>query len=192
MTRETRRVLVVDDDRTNRMMLTYRLEINGIHTAAAENGQQALRLLRTEPFDLVLLDILMPQMDGFATLEVMKGDPALRDTPVIMISQLDEMDSVMRCLELGAEDYLPKPLNSLLLMARVDSILVRKQLGRVKEEKEDFGAQLGILIDALTAVESRTYKPATLQAVADRDDRLGECARILQRVIATTFAPGYR
>ncbi|MDH6114687.1 DNA-binding response OmpR family regulator [Kitasatospora sp. MAP12-15] len=180
MTPDTGRVLVVDDDRTNRMMLTYRLEINGIHATAAENGQQALRLMREETFHVVLLDILMPQMDGYTTLEIMKGDPALCPTPVIVISQLDEMDSVIRCLELGAEDYLPKPLNALLLMARVNGILLRSRLSRIEEDHQ---RQVARLIEAVTAAENGTFDPPSLDAVAEREDHLGELARALQRTL---------
>ncbi|WP_405844758.1 response regulator [Streptomyces platensis] len=179
MTPERGRVLVVDDDRTNRMMVTYRLEINGIQAAAAESGHQALGIMRTETFDIVLLDILMPQMDGYTTLELMKSDPALRDTPVVMISQLDDMDSVVRCLELGAEDYLPKPLNSLLLMARINGILLRK---RLTEMEEDCDNHLGVLIEALNS-ENDAFDPEPLRSIAGRDDRLGECARAVQRII---------
>ncbi|MBW5480639.1 response regulator [Streptomyces bambusae] len=181
-------MLVVDDDRTNRMMVTYRLEINGIHAVAAESGQQALGIMRTESFDVVLLDILMPQMDGYTTLELMKNDPALRDTPVVMISQLDEVDSVIRCLELGAEDYLPKPLNSLLLMARINGILLRK---RLTDMEEDYDNQLGVLIEALNTAEKDAFDPESLNPVADRNDRLGECARTLQRIIPAVSRHGH-
>lgn len=180
MTMPRGRVLVVDDDRTNRMMVTYRLEINGIHAVAAESGPQALRVMREETFHAVLLDVVMPQMDGYTTLELIKSDPALRDTPVVMISQLDDMDSVTRCLDLGAEDYLPKPVNSLLLMARINGILLRSQL---KEMEEEYHNQLGVLIDALNAAEDHVFHPQSLKSVADRNDRLGECARTIQRVI---------
>ncbi|MCC0100726.1 response regulator [Streptomyces flavotricini] len=180
MTQDRGRVLIVDDDRTNRMMVTYKLEISGVHVVAAESGQEALSIMREESFDVVLLDILMPQMDGYTTLELMKGDPALRDTPVVMISQLDEIDSVIRCLELGAEDYLPKPLNSLLLMARIKAILLGK---RLTEMQQDYDHQLGLLIEALKAARNRAFEPDSLQPIADRSDRLGECARAMQQVI---------
>ncbi|MCQ6555004.1 response regulator [Streptomyces sp. C10-9-1] len=175
---------MVDDDRTNRMMLTYRLEINGIDCAAAENGQQALSMMRTDLFSVVLLDILMPGLDGYATLEIMKNDPALRDIPVIMISQLDEMDSVMRCLDLGAEDYLPKPLNSRLLMARLDGILLRN---RLKQLEEDHQEQLDLLADSVTAAGKGLFDPASLKTVADRGDGFGELARTLISVAGKCF-----
>ncbi|MFJ3812544.1 PleD family two-component system response regulator [Streptomyces sp. NPDC090073] len=175
-------MLIVDDDRTNRMMVTYRLEINGIHAEGVESGQKALGIMRAEAFDVVLLDIVMPHMDGYTTLELIKSDPALRDTPVVMISQLDDVDSIIRCLELGAEDYLPKPLNSLLLMARIKGILLRKQLTDIEEEYDN---QLGVLIEALKTAENDAFDPESLHSIADRNDRLGECARTMQRIIPT-------
>src|SRR5215210_50949 len=91
------RVLVVDDDRVNRLLLTRSLEREGHRVSAAENGQAALRLLREDPPDVVLLDVVMPELDGVAVLERMKGDSALQHVPVIMISAIDEIASVVRC-----------------------------------------------------------------------------------------------
>ena len=123
------RLLVVDDIEDNRYTLIRRLKRQGYENIVeAENGRQALDLLRERPFDLVLLDIMMPEMDGYETLESVKSDPALRDIPVIMISAVDEMDSVVKCIELGAEDYLPKPFNRTLLRARVGASLEKKKL----------------------------------------------------------------
>jgi DNA-binding response OmpR family regulator len=183
MTGKEYRVLVVDDDRTNRMMLTYRLEISGIQAAAAENGKEALRMLRAESFDAVLLDIIMPEMDGYATLENIKNDRSLQAIPVIMISQLDEMDSVIRCLELGAEDYLPKPLNSLLLIARVNGVLLREELSRMKEYYDE---QLSLLIEAARAIEKGEASPAGLDAMAQRKDSVGELAQAFQHLLISS------
>ena len=94
----------------------------------AENGRRALEMLRAEDFDLVLLDILMPDINGYQVLEQMKSDPELRHIPVIMISALDEIDSVVRCIEIGAEDYLSKPFNPVLLRARLGASLEKKRL----------------------------------------------------------------
>src|SRR4051812_4945894 len=118
MTSEQGHILVVDDNRLNRLTLSRGLEQQGHSVSTAENGQQALEMLKARPFDVVLLDIMMPEMDGYEVLERMKGDTTLRDIPVIVISALDEMDSVVRCIEMGAEDYLPKPFNPMLLRAR--------------------------------------------------------------------------
>jgi signal transduction histidine kinase len=122
------RILVVDDNRMNRIKLSRSLELQGHEVGLAEDGQQALDMLRAEPFDLVLLDIIMPGMDGYQVLEVIKANPKLRGLPVIVISALDETDSAVRCIEMGAEDYLPKPFNPVLLRARLNASLQKKSL----------------------------------------------------------------
>jgi class 3 adenylate cyclase len=124
---EAGRLLVVDDNETNRDLLSRTLERQGHRVAAVEGGRQALERLAREPFDVMLLDIMMPDMNGFQVLERVKDDPALRHVPVIMISALDELDSVVRCIEMGAEDYLPKPFNPVLLKARVGACLEKKR-----------------------------------------------------------------
>ena len=121
-------VLVVDDHVTNRLKLSLAVKNLGHATAMAGNGVEALERLRADRFDLVLLDIVMPEMDGYQVLKEMKGDPKLRDLPVIVISALDELESVIACIELGAEDYLPKTFDPLLLRARVNSSLEKKRL----------------------------------------------------------------
>jgi signal transduction histidine kinase len=122
------RILVVDDNRMNRIKLSRSLEQQGHTVGVAEGGEQALELLRTQPFDAVLLDIIMPGMDGYEVLERVKGDPALRDIPVIVISALDEVESAVRCIEMGAEDYLPKSFDPVLLRARLNASLQKKKL----------------------------------------------------------------
>lgn len=122
-------LLVVDDDENNRHTLTQRLLRQGYaDVTTADDGRQALHLLRSRPFDLVLLDIMMPGLNGFEVLEELKADQKLRHVPVIMISAVDELESVIRCIELGASDYLPKPFNPTLLKARVDACLEKKRL----------------------------------------------------------------
>ncbi|MFZ0548893.1 MAG: response regulator [Candidatus Promineifilaceae bacterium] len=121
-------ILVVDDDRLNRMKLSRSLALHGLQVELAENGQQALDILARQSFDVVLLDIVMPEMDGYEVLAQMKANANLRNIPVIVISALDEMDSVVRCIEMGAEDYLPKPFNPTLLRARLDASLRKKKL----------------------------------------------------------------
>ncbi len=138
------RVLVVDDNEMNRDLLSRRLLRQGHLIAMAENGQEALEQLRSQPFDLVLLDIMMPVMNGYQLLESLKTDPDLRHIPVIMISALDDLDSVVRCIELGAEDYLFKPFNPTLLKARIGASLEKKRLRdqeqaylqRIQDEQE--------------------------------------------------------
>ena len=101
------RVLVVDDDQLNRMLLTRSLEQEGHRVGSAASGQEALEILGERPFDVVLLDIVMPELDGVSVLERLKRDPVLQHVPVIMISAVDEIDTVVRCIEMGSEDYLP-------------------------------------------------------------------------------------
>jgi adenylate cyclase len=122
-------LLVVDDNEDNRYALTRRLAREGYaNVATAIDGEEALALLRGKRFDLVLLDIMMPKVNGYEVLAQLKADDKLRHIPVIMISAVDEIDSVVRCIELGAEDYLPKPFNPVLLRARVGASLERKRL----------------------------------------------------------------
>jgi sigma-B regulation protein RsbU (phosphoserine phosphatase) len=122
-------LLVVDDNEENRYTLTRRLTREGYtNLATADNGRQALEALHSRRFDLVLLDVMMPELNGYQVLEHLKADRQLRDVPVIMISAVDEMDSIIRCIELGAEDYLAKPFNPTLLRARVGASLEKKRL----------------------------------------------------------------
>jgi adenylate cyclase len=124
---ETGRILVVDDNASNRDLLSRRLSHDGHHVVRAESGRRALEVVAVEDFDLILLDLLMPDLNGFQVLQRLKADERLRDIPVIMISGLQEMDSVIRCIEAGAEDYLPKPFNAVLLRARISACLERKR-----------------------------------------------------------------
>ena len=122
------RLLVVDDNKVNRLLLGRSLEQQGHQVVFAENGRQALDLLHESPFDLVLLDIQMPVMDGYQVLEQLAKDLELRDLPVIVTSALEELHSVVRCIEMGAEDYLTKPVNPVLLRARIGASLEKKRL----------------------------------------------------------------
>ena len=122
------RILVVDDVEVNRDLLARRLKQQGHDVGIAENGRKALEKLRSESFDLVLLDIMMPEMDGYQVLGEVMADPALKHLPVIMISAVTEMESVVKCVEMGATDYLPKPFNPVLLKARVGATLEKKRL----------------------------------------------------------------
>ena len=122
------RLLVVDDNKVNRLLLARSLELQGHRVALAENGRIALEMLRREPFDLLLLDIEMPELNGLQVLEQLKADRQLRDLPVIVTSVIEGLDNVVRCIELGAEDYLHKPVNPVLLKARIGASLEKKRL----------------------------------------------------------------
>jgi adenylate cyclase len=122
------RLLIAEDNKVNRLLLARSVELLGHRVDCAENGRIALDMLRKEPFDLVLLDMEMPEMDGFQVLEHMVADPELRDLPVIVTSALEGVSHVARCIELGADDYLSKPVNAVLLKARINSSLEKKRL----------------------------------------------------------------
>jgi sigma-B regulation protein RsbU (phosphoserine phosphatase) len=144
-------LLIVDDNEDNRYTLTRRLQREGYgNLTTAENGRQALELLQQRPFDLVLLDVMMPGLNGYEVLERMRADNRLRHIPVIMISALDEIDSVIRCIELGAEDYLSKPFNPTLLRARVGASLEKKRL------RDD-------IVDALSRIEGELQAARRIQ-----------------------------
>ncbi len=174
------RILVVDDGADNRDVLRRRLERSGHVVETAEHGRRALELLAAMPFDLVLLDVMMPELDGFAVLEAIKGNPALRDIPVIMISALDEMPSIVRCIEHGAEDYLPKPFDPVLLRARINASLEKK---RFRDQEVEYLREVGRVIEAATAVEAGKYQQGALAPVARRADELGRLARVFDRMV---------
>ena len=128
MGNRTGTILVVDDNRMNRLLLARSLEQQGYQVAFAENGKQALDMIHAQTFDLVLLDVEMPELNGFQVLEHLRADNRLRNLPVLVTSSLDEIESVVKCIELGAEDYLHKPVNPVLLKARVNASLEKKYL----------------------------------------------------------------
>lgn len=139
-------VLVVDDNEVNRDMLCALLEADGHKAAVAENGKLGLEALNGNSYDLVLLDVMMPEMNGYQVLEQMKSTPRLRDIPVVVLSALDEIGSVVRCIELGAEDYLPKPFDPVLLRARIGACLEKKRLRdqevQLRNELEEWNKRL--------------------------------------------------
>ena len=175
-------LLVVDDDRLNRMLLTRALGEAGYTAETAENGRQALALLRDRrqpAFDIILLDVLMPEMDGYQTLACIKEQGTLQHLPVIMISAVDDMDSIIRCIKLGATDYLTKPFNAALLHARISASLAGK---RLRDLELEYLEQVGRVTAAAAAVEAGTFAPESLEGVAARADALGQLARVFQRM----------
>ncbi len=135
------RILVVDDHESNRDLLIRRLSREGHTVTTAASGEEALALVEQETFDLILLDLLMPGLSGIDVLGRLKNDLHHRDIPVIMISALDQIDSVARCIEAGAEDYMPKPFNPVLLKARINACIEKK---RLREREKIFVEQLKI------------------------------------------------
>src|SRR5436305_1289631 len=178
-------LLVVDDNSMNRIMLSRYITKLGYQATLVENGRQALEKLQSEPYDLVLLDVEMPQMDGYQVLEQLKADPRLRDIPVIMISAVEELGSVVRCIELGAQDYLPKPFNPVLLRARLTACLERK---RLRDQEVDYLQQVGRITAAAGAIKANTFQAESLDGVARRPDELGQLAQVFQEMARQVYA----
>lgn len=154
------RILVVDDNEDNRYTLMRRLGREGCaDVVTASNGREALEQLEGQEFDLVLLDIMMPEVDGYSVLENLRTKGRLASLPVIVISALDEFDSIVRCIEMGAEDYLPKPFNATLLRARIAAVLEKKRL------RDEVARQLAVISEVFGK-----YVPASVaaQIVADQ------------------------
>ncbi len=195
--RETGRILVVDDNASNRGLLLRRLEREGHEAVEARSGRQALKLLEGEEVDLILLDLMMPDMNGLQVLERLKAHERLRGIPVIMISGLQDTASVVRCIEAGAEDYLPKPCDQVLLRARINACLERKHwhdrelgyLAQLKAEKERSDALLrnilpGQIVGRLNCGEA---------VIADRFDNVTIlfCDLVGFTKVAARIAPGH-
>jgi CheY-like chemotaxis protein/tRNA A-37 threonylcarbamoyl transferase component Bud32 len=174
------RVLVVDDVEDNREVLRRRLSREGYAVECAANGREALERIAATPYDLVLLDVMMPEVDGYAVLEQLKSNSATRDIPVIMISALDDMPSVVRCIERGAEDFLPKPFDAVLLRARISACLEKK---RLRDKEKEYLEDVHRVIEAAIAVETGKYEPGKLESIGRRDDELGHLARVFEGMV---------
>jgi adenylate cyclase len=162
------RILVVDDNAANRDLLSRRLVREGYRVTAAESGAAALALTAAEDFDLVLLDLMMPGMSGFEVLCRLKADAGTRHVPVIMISALNELDSTVRCIEAGAEDYLPKPFNPVLLRARIGASLEKKRLlDELRTEKERSEALLLNILPGSIVERMRRGETVIADHIAD-------------------------
>jgi CheY-like chemotaxis protein len=172
-------LLVVDDNKVNRDILSRRLRQQGYQVSAAENGRHALEYANTHRVDLVLLDVMMPELDGYETLQQLKADQNLRDIPVIMISSLDEIQSVARCIEYGAEEYLPKPFNPVLLRARIGACLEKK---RLRDQEVLYLKDVSQVTAAAASVEGGQFLVDSLAEVSRRPDALGQLARVFQRM----------
>jgi adenylate cyclase len=154
-------VLVVDDSRVNRLVLVRHLAALGLEALEAENGAEALEQLRATPgaVDLVLLDVVMPELDGYETLAALKADDAIRHIPVIIVSGVEELESVVRCIELGATDYLTKPISPSILRARINASLAAKRLRDLELEYMERQAGLVQTIQRQKAELSRFLSP---------------------------------
>lgn len=175
------RVLVVEDALVNRLVLERLLREQGHAVTAVEDGIAALECLAATGagYDVVLLDLVMPRLDGFGTLARMKASTGFAHLPVIVISALEELDSVVRCIELGAVDYLPKPVEPTVLRARINAALSAK---RLRDLELEYLEQVGHVIDAAAAVEAGAFDPSAIAAVSAREDALGQLARTFERM----------
>ncbi|HYN37227.1 MAG TPA: response regulator [Actinomycetota bacterium] len=186
MTPFTERILVVDDDSLSRKLLRRAAETQGYEVVDAATGAEALQALAgDQSFDAVLLDVVMPELDGYETLERIKADESISHLPVIMISGVDDLESVVRCIEMGATDYLPKPFDPAILRARLKSSLAGK---RLRDLEIEYLEQVGHVIDAAGAVEANEFEASKLETVARRDDALGQLARTFQRMASEVKA----
>lgn len=187
-------LLVVDDNEINRDLLSRQLSRQGHRVEVAINGEQALAKLGNCSYDLVLLDIVMPGLSGHDVLEQLMQHKQWRRIPVIMISALDELDNVVRCIEKGAADYLTKPFNPVILNARISSCLEKKHLHDLEvlhlDQLADANTQMSRYLQevdritaAAAAVEANTFDPANLVSVAARTDELGRLARVFTHTI---------
>lgn len=173
------KILIVDDEPFNVDTLEQELDDLGYATVSAANGRQALAQVAAEDPDLILLDIMMPEMDGFQVLSHLKADTTWRDIPVIIISAMTDLNSVVKGIKLGAEDYLPKPFNEVLLRARLEAGLTKK---RLRDQEIDYLRQVDRLTAAAVAIEADAFDPSTLTDVAARTDALGQLTRLFQRM----------
>jgi DNA-binding response OmpR family regulator len=174
------RILVVDDDAANRELLARRLEHEGYTVQMAAHGEDALARLAMDPVDLILLDVMMPGLSGYEVLEAIKEQNEWHDIPVIMISALDEMQSVVRCIEHGAEDYLPKPFDPVLLRARIGACMEKK---RLRDQEVLYLKDVAQVTAAAATVEEGNFASENLISVAARGDELGQLARVFQRMV---------
>jgi len=160
--------LVVDDSRVNRLVLAKQLAVLGLDVLEAEHGADALELLRAAPraIDVVLLDVMMPELDGYATLAAMKDDDSVRHIPVIMVSGVDELDSVVRCIELGATDYLVKPINARILAARLNASLAAKRLHDLERAYLEEQRELTATIERQKTELSRFLSPQIAELIS--------------------------
>jgi CheY-like chemotaxis protein len=179
MSQDQTLLLLVDDNEDNLYTLSLRLKREGYnHIVTAGNGREALERLQAKPFDLVLLDIMMPELNGYEVLAAMKSDARLRHIPVIMISAVDEIESVTRCIEQGAEDYLSKPFNPVLLRARVGACLEKK---RLRDQEVQHVEELAEL--------NRTLEQRVRDQVAQLDN-LGRLKRFFSPQLAEMIVAG--
>ncbi len=180
------RILVVDDVTTKRLKIAKAAQNLGHHVIEAEGGLQALEIVASQPIDLILLDLLMPEFDGFKVLESLQADNYLRNIPVIVISGLDDRDSISRAIQLGAEDYLEEQFRVEILNARIEACLEKK---RIRDIELNFLMRIDLLTDAATTINTGDYNPDALKLrpVTAVDDALGQFGRIFTNMSEQIF-----
>ncbi|HEV8409202.1 MAG TPA: protein kinase [Gemmatimonadaceae bacterium] len=175
------RLLVVDDSEGPRKVLVRLLERMGYEVVAAADGLEGMAIAERERIDVIVSDIEMPNCNGFEFLERLKASGITHDIPVIVVSGVDDNKSVVRCIELGAEDHLTKPFDSMLLQARVRTSLERR---RSRDHELDYLRRVAELTVAAEEVEKATYMPGSVSHLANEDDPLGRLARVFDRVVS--------
>ena len=178
---ESGSILVVDDNELDAEIMSRRLAPAGYTVVVATSGPMAIELLNSVFFDLILLDVLMPDPDGLATLRQIKESSVLREIPVIMLSVLDDVPVVVQCVEAGADDYLFKPVDAVLLRAKINAALEKK---RLRNRELEYLRHVSAVTVAAAALENDAFDPDTLTQVAARDDSLGGLARVFERMAA--------
>lgn len=180
-TAQRARILVVDDVEDNRGVLKRRLEREGHEVICASGGAEAIAIAVQGGIDIILLDVMMPEMDGYETLEKLKSTSHTREIPVIMISALNDIASIVRCIENGAEDYLPKPFDPVLLRARISALLEKKAL---RDREKSFLKDVQRVAAAAVLVERAQYEATALSGIVERPDELGVLARVFNSMAA--------
>jgi len=181
-------VLVVEDSVVNRKLLERVLLNDGHDVLLAGDGREALAILadpRERQIDVVLLDLVMPGLNGFETLQRIKADKGTRHLPVIVISAVDETESVARCIEMGATDYLPKPFSAPILHARLNASLADK---RIRDLEREYLEQVAQVSHAAVDLEAGEFSTGSLSIVAQRSDALGQLARTFERMAEEVIA----
>ena len=192
-------ILVVDDNETNRDMLCRRLERQGYRVALARGGQEAIQMVNRDHFDLILLDVMMPDISGLEVLQHLKSQDSFRHIPIVMLSAVDEFDSAVRCIEMGAEDYLSKPFDPVLLKARLDASLEKKQLRdqevRYLQEIESINSDLEKRVEARVSDLEKSNQQLTLEIAQRRlleqqlQENMAEMAVVdgIARIVTSTL-----
>lgn len=177
----TSNILVIDDSPTSRLKLAAAVRNLGHNVEEADGGEHGLTMLAVAEFDLVLLDIVMPEMDGYEVLRRITADVTLSEIPVLVISSLEDTTEIVAAIELGAVDFLPKNVDPLLLKARVNACLEKK---RLRDLELEYFRDVGLLTESARIVQEFDYNPARLplESVAERQDPLGDLARIFNHM----------